>query len=338
MQQKLRVLAASVAAVAFASLITTGSGVASAEENAPADFGLRASGVLPGKAAAGGIGVQSSSSGANSADFTGDGKLDILARQADNGVLKVYPHSGSFNGTNTFQPAVNINFGWGGFRWIGTGFVNADQKPDVIGIDGDGTMRVYPHSGAFNGTSTLTSSTVLGYGWNINDLVLFGDFTGDGFSDIVARRTGGNIAYLYQHNGALAGTSTYSSAVPLINGVANTVEMNMADVTKDGFPDIVFLEPASTLGVFSFMDGPTDPETGFPTGWSWVLGYGWNIMNAVTLSEVNGDGLVDVLGRRQNGDLYAYPHSGTWDPNNSTATLTSPTYLGAGWNTNNVIS
>jgi len=338
MQQKLRILAASVAAVAFASVITAGSGVASAEDKAPAGSGLRAGNVLPGKAADGGIGIQSSSSGANSADFTGDGRPDILARQADNGVLKVYPHSGSFSGTSTFQPSININYGWGGFRWIGTAFVNADQRPDVVGIDGDGTMRVYPHSGTFNGTSTLTSPTVLGYGWNINDLVLFGDFTGDGYSDIIARRTGGDIAYLYQHNGVLAGTSTYSAPVALVYGVRNTVELNMAEVTRDGFPDLVFLEPASTLGVFSFVDGPTDPETGYPTGWSWPLGYGWNIMNAVTLSEVNGDGVVDILGRRQNGELYVYPHSGNWDANNSTATLISPTYLGAGWNTNNVIS
>lgn len=337
MQQKLRILAASVAAVAFASIISTGSAVADTPEKPSATdmHVLKA----PAKANAGvGVGTQSSSSGANSADFTGDGRADILARQADNGVLKVYPHSGSFNGTATYQPAVAINYGWGGLRWIGTGLINNLNLGDVLGIGYDGVLRLYPHSGSFNGTSTLSSSIVLGYGWDINDLVLLGDFTGDGYSDIMARRVGGNILYLYPHSGSVNGVNTYLPPVAIVNGVRNAVELNFGDFTRDGYSDLMYLEPASTLGVFSFVDGPSDPETGYPTGWSWDLGYGWDTMNAITLSEVNGDGVVDVLGRRHNGDLYVYPHSGYFNPNNAFTTLNGPVYLGAGWNTNNVIS
>src|SRR5947208_1843240 len=66
----------------------------------------------------GGFTAQSASSGAGSGDFTGDGAKDILARYAATGELKVYPHSGTFNGLATYTPASTINFGWNGLRWI----------------------------------------------------------------------------------------------------------------------------------------------------------------------------------------------------------------------------
>jgi hypothetical protein len=335
MQQKLRILAASVAAVAFASIVSTGSAAGAAPEK-PSATDLRAI-TAPAKANSGGVSTQSASSGASSADFTGDGRPDILARQADNGVLKVYPHSGTFNGAATYRSAVTINYGWGGLRWIGTGLVNSDYLGDVLAIGYDGVLNLYPHSGNFNGTGTLSNSVVLGYGWDINDLVLLGDFTGDGYSDIMARRTGGDILYLYPHSGVVNGVNTYLAPVPIVNGVRNTVELNFGDFTRDGFPDLMYLEPASTIGVFSFVDGPTDPN-GNPTGWAWDIGYGWDIMNGVGLTDVNSDGAPDVLGRRHNGELYVYPHTGNFNPQAPTITLTSPTYLGAGWNTNNVIS
>ncbi|MEO6090550.1 MAG: VCBS repeat-containing protein [Umezawaea sp.] len=324
--------------MAFASFITTGVAVSAPTEPAGrtgAGAEMRAGAVQPGKVS--GISAQSSSSGANSADFTGDGRPDILARQADNGVLKVYPHSGTFNGTGTYQAATTISYGWGGFRWIGTGFVNNDSLPDVVGIDGNGVLKAYPHSGSFNGTGTITAPTVLGYGWNINDLIVVGDFTGDGLTDIMARQVGGNILNLYQHSGSFSGTSTYLPPVAIVIGVANAVDINFGDFTRDGYPDLLFQEPANTLGVFSFQDGPKD-SNGNPTGWSWDLGYGWNITNFIGVTDVNSDGAVDVLGRRQNGELYVYPHSGTFNPNNALTTLNGPVYLGAGWNTNNVIS
>ncbi|NUS63166.1 MAG: hypothetical protein HOQ46_05890 [Saccharothrix sp.] len=337
MQLKLRHVAAAAAAITLVALAPAGQAGAQAPDKN--DGIATVDGFKPGKAVAapGEIGTRSASSGASSGDFTGDHAFDILARQADNGTLKVYPHSRAFDGIRTYRPAVPINYGWSGFRWIGQGRINGDALADVISIDQDGTMRVCPHSGNFNGTATLAPQSVVGYGWNVNDLVAFGDLTGDGFDDIVARGAGTDYAYLYEHSGVLDGLNTFKAPITILEGVRNTVEINLADITLDGYLDVLYLEPADTLGVFSFVDGPVD-ENGNTPGMQWDLGYGWSTLNAITVSEVNGDGYPDVLGRRRNGELVVYPHSPTWNANNPLATLQSPVLLGYGWNTNNVIS
>ncbi|GAA0223627.1 hypothetical protein GCM10010492_22150 [Saccharothrix mutabilis subsp. mutabilis] len=334
MQLKLRLLAVATAVTATIPIIPV---AVAAAQGAPATATtMRAvDGFTPGRA--GGISTRSASSGGRSGDFTTDGWQDIMARQADNGVLKVYPNSKSFNGIYTYQPAVTINTGWSGFRWIGQGRINGDSHADVVSIDNGGVMRVYPHSGTFNGLSTLAPSSIVGYGWHINDLVALGDVTGDGYDDIVARGVGSDYAVLYEHSGVYNGVSTFKAPVNILSGVRYTVEMNLADMTLDGVLDVVYLEPADVLGVFSFMDGPLDPN-GNPTGAQWTLGWGWSTLNAVTISDVDNDARPDVLGRRHNGELVAYRHSPTWDANNPLQTLQAPVLMGWGWNTNDVIS
>lgn len=144
--------------VAAATLLSVSVTTTPALAAAPEPQGVRSAGLQPARSG-GDIGARSASSGARSGDFTGDGLPDILARQADNGTLKVYPHANDFDGgLGTFEPAVNINYGWSGFRWIGAGRISDDKLADVVSIDGDGTMRVYPHTGTFDGLNTLGPS------------------------------------------------------------------------------------------------------------------------------------------------------------------------------------
>ncbi|WP_086661383.1 FG-GAP repeat domain-containing protein [Lentzea kentuckyensis] len=320
--QRTWALLAVTAALLSASVSTTPALAA-----APKPHGVRSAGVQPAKSG-GDIGARSASSGARSGDFTGDGLPDILARQADNGVLKVYPHGNSFDGgLGTFQPAVTINHGWSGFRWIGAGRITDDALADVVSIDVGGTMRVYPHSGTFDGLNTLGPSYVLSYGWNINDLVFLHDFNGDGRDDIIARRAGTEMAYIYRHLGNFGEVARYSEPQPLVYGVRYAVDLNMADVTFDGYPDLLYLDPADTLRVFSF-----------PQEANYTLGYGFTTLNFVGVNSYSGDAWPDLIGRRHNGELVGYRHSQTWNPADPLATFQAPTLMGYGWNTNNVIS
>ncbi|MGH3858527.1 hypothetical protein [Actinokineospora sp.] len=77
-----------------------------------------------------------------------------MVRHQATGELRVYPHSGTFHGTNTYRPATTINYGWNSLRWIGQGRINADKFADVVAVTYD-TMIVYPHSGTFNGTDSF---------------------------------------------------------------------------------------------------------------------------------------------------------------------------------------
>lgn len=346
MQQKLRgggsrnvarVVAAFAAALVAASMVPGGASAAAPTAPKPPKHAEIKMHMMPAQAKSGELTTASASSGGNAGDWNGDMKHDIMARQADNGALKIYQHHGTYAGTATFEPAVNINYGWGGMRWIGSGRINADGLSDVVAIFPNGGMAVYEHSGSFNGTNTLGAVTPVGGGWYINDIVFLHDVNGDGFDDIVARRAGTDELYIYPHNGkgasgtGINGMNTFGAPQLLATGVRDDVELNMADVTKDGVPDLLFLGSDGWLGVFSPTNG----------GHVWWLSYGWETMNALSLADVNFDGSVDLLGRTQGGVLQAYRHVGTFTPTSEyTAfnTFQAPDSLGWGWNTNDVIS
>jgi hypothetical protein len=281
--------------------------------------------------AKGGVGTNSAGSGGRSGDFNQDGAADILARQANNGLLKVYPHSGTFNGSSTYRASVTINSGWGAMRWIGQGDITGDGNPDVVYVDAANTMRVAPHSGTFNGTGTLTGSVAISTGWQINDLITTADLDGNGLDDIIARRRGTDVTYIYWNDTGLNGFSTLSPAEELVTGTSVDIEEVFADFTGDGVLDLLFVQNDGVMGLF-------DPATSS----TYAISYGWGIASAFVVTDVNRDGWNDVLARRRSdGALLAYRHSKTWAPaGDGTAfgTLTGAVSLGTGWNTNNVIS
>lgn len=319
----LAVTTAAVAAAVAVSLAPT-AGAAPAEQSAPAKWTAH---LKP--SAQGGMSTQSAGSGSRSGDFTTDGLNDILARDARNGELKVYPHSGAYVGTGTYLPSTTVNYGWGGIRWIGQGEMTGDGRADVLYIDGGGTLRIAKHSGIWNGTGTLLGGEVIGTGWNINDLVFTDDFDGDGLDDVLGRRAGGGEVYLYRNSG-LGGLSSFEAPQLAVSGPTDIVEMTMGDFTLDGVTDLLFLQPDGWMGLFDFITGET-----------YWLGYGWNGIAAITLADVNLDGYVDILGRRgSDGALLAYTHTLYFQPNAEGLafnTLNSPTLMGYNWHINNVI-
>jgi len=317
--------AAAVTAVALAP-------AAAAEAPAPAAGVVAREGHLTPAAK---VSTRSSSGGARSGDFTGDGIADLLARDANNGQLKVYPHAGTYSGTATYRPSVTVNFGWGGIRWIGQGDLNGDHLADVVYVDAGGNMRVAAHSGSFAGTGTLQGGVFIGSGWTINDLIFTYDFDGNGLDDVLARRAGTGDTYVYFNDNGLNGTTTLQAPLLLLSGPAGIdVEQSMGDFTGDGAPDLLFVQNNGVMGLFDFKANGDIGET-------YSLGYGWQGINAITLSDVNVDGRPDVLGRRASDSaLTAYTHTGTWAPaadRTAFGTLRAPVVIGYGWNINNVI-
>ncbi len=321
------VLAATAAVAAAAVALALAPAASAAPAAAPAGTVADREGHLV--PASGGVGTKSAS-GSRSGDFTTDFVHDILARDAGNGQLKVYPHSGTYAGTSTFQPGVTINYGWGGMRWIGQGDLTADGFSDVVYIDAGGVMRVAPHSGTWHGTATLLSGQVIGSGWHINNMVFTDDWDLDGYDDILARRAGTGDVYLYRNSG-LGGLSTFEAPLLAISGPTDDVTLTMGDFTQDGTTDLLFVQSNGVMGVYNFL-----------TGENWAIGYGWETINAITLADVNVDGVIDVLGRRRfDNTLMAYTNAG-WapDPGTGTAfgTLNGPVVIGYNWHINNVIT
>lgn len=276
-------------------------------------------------------GTMSAGSGGRSGDFNDDSADDILARNAANGQLRVYPHSGEYQGTSTFQAAQMILGDSRTFRWIGQGDFNGDGFADVAGITRvDGRLLIALNNGGLNGTDTLAAGYTSSYGWNSTDLVFTGDIDGDGNDDIAARRKGTNSTYAYI-NDRNTERPNFGAPQLLTQTGGGVIDQQLADITGDGTPDLLSLRSNGELHMRDYRTNP-------PQGQSYLIGTGYDVNTALLVNDVNLDDKPDLLGRTRNGTLRAYLHGGEWDTANPEAVLGRPEAISYGWNTNDVIS
>lgn len=197
-------------------------------------------------------------------DVDGDGKNDVIARSPA-GSLWFYPGTGAVNATSTgYGLPVKIgNFGWNSFNALaGVGDVNGDGKNDLAARKPDGSLWLYPGTGAVNATSTGYGLPVKigAFGWDAFDIMTgVGDFNGDGHNDLVARKPEGTLWY-YQGTGRVDATSGgYKPAVKIGYFGWNSFDalLGSGDLNSDGHPDLVARKPDGTLWTY--------PGTGLPS-------------------------------------------------------------------------
>ncbi|GAA0622333.1 VCBS repeat-containing protein [Streptomyces crystallinus] len=127
-------------------------------------------------------------------DLTGDGRADLLAREASSGDLYLY----EANGAGNFKSRVKIGTGFQNYLLAsGAGDVNGDGKADLMARDASGVLWLYPGTGS----GTLATRVKIGGGWQVyNALVGAGDLNGDGRPDLLARGTDG-VLWAYPGDG-----------------------------------------------------------------------------------------------------------------------------------------
>ena len=129
-------------------------------------------------------------------DFSGDGRADLLARDADGRLLMFRGNgAGGFAGS-----AQVVGTGWARFTSLfSPGDFSGDGLPDVIARDTDGTLLMYRGDG--DGGWITGKAEEIGSGWGQFTSVLpGGDFSGDGHPDVLAVKPDGALL-LYRGNG-----------------------------------------------------------------------------------------------------------------------------------------
>ncbi|MBT2440873.1 VCBS repeat-containing protein [Streptomyces sp. ISL-36] len=171
-------------------------------------------------------------------DFSGDGREDVIAREAATGKLWLYP------GTGTGSLGARVLIGTGGWnamsRMAAFGDLSGDGRSDVLAVEqSTGKLWLYP------GTTTggLGARTLLGSGgWNgMNALVGAGDMNTDGRADLIAREPSTGKLWLYP------GKAGYLGPRVLIgSGGWNTMEtfLGVGDFTGDGHFDLATVSKA----------------------------------------------------------------------------------------------
>lgn len=251
------------------------------------------------------------------ADVTGDGRADVVIRQA--GRLYVYPHGGA----TTSNPWTASRYdtgtsGWDIARVMLLSDATGDGRPDIVTVRTDETLWVYPHNGGTGTAANWTAPYATGItGWNIADWIGMGDLTGDGRPDIAARYRDGSM-WVYPHNGATGANANWLGAYSIGVNWNSATALLLGDVNGDGRTDLVARDAGGNLTVH-----------GTGSGARIASGTGWNLANVLLLQDVTGDGRPEITVRDSDGALWVYPHNGATGSNPWTqARFTA----GTGWN------
>jgi N-acetylmuramoyl-L-alanine amidase/FG-GAP-like repeat len=222
-----------------------------------------------------------------SADLTGDGQADVVARDGS-GITRVYAGDRARFGagkraTKKFAKVKLIT---------AAGDLNRDRLNDLVAVRAsDGRLVAYLGTGKGTFNKRVLRHDFSGY----NLLTGAGDVTGDGRPDLAARTTSGRI-YIH-HGGDLGRRSAVAGNYPSIDAM-----VGMGDYTRDGRPDLVlrsakgrgFVLPSRSNGTFGHLVGPVASLTGLTglSGGIQITGH-----SAADLVARSGDNLVVVRAR-----------------------------------------
>ncbi|WP_225835107.1 trypsin-like serine protease [Streptomyces sp. NK08204] len=102
-------------------------------------------------------------------DFTGDGRADLIARQASTGDVYLYKGTGK-SGSGAFASRIKVRSAWTGYNaFDAVGDVTGDGKADFLARTPGGTLYLYPGTG--KATSEIFASRIsVGTGFQQYDL------------------------------------------------------------------------------------------------------------------------------------------------------------------------
>ncbi|MGW6564445.1 FG-GAP-like repeat-containing protein [Streptomyces sp. NPDC054975] len=206
-------------------------------------------------------------------DFSGDGREDVIAREASTGTLWLYPGTGS--GALGTRKLLGSG-GWNGMtRLTAFGDLSGDGRSDVVAVEkSTGKLWLYP------GTSSggLGARKLLGSGgWNaMNALVGAGDMNKDGVSDLVVREASTGKLWLYPGR-----TGSFGPRELMGSGGWNgmTTILAVGDYGADGAPDLAAVTNSAFVsaecrgvGCMVLYPGTGTGRLGQsqPQGWDWA--------------------------------------------------------------------
>jgi FG-GAP-like repeat len=164
------------------------------------------------------------------ADFSGDGKADILWRNDVDNRVVLWTMDGTNVLSSTATSTPTLAASW---KAVGTGDFNGDGKADVLWRNDDGSIALWQMNGTAV-TSTATSTSSLNSNWKAAGT---GDFNGDGKTDVLWRNTTTNAAVVWTMDGA----NVVSSIATSTAGLDSTWQVaDIADFSGDGKADILW--------------------------------------------------------------------------------------------------
>ncbi|MET9951981.1 VCBS repeat-containing protein [Streptomyces sp. NPDC006339] len=244
------------------------------------------------------------------ADFTGEGRADLVGVEAATGALWLYPG----NGDGTLGARRPIGSGWNAMTRLAAGDVSGDGHADLVAVEkATGTLQLYPGDGA----GRLGERTRIGTNWGgMRDLTAI-DLDRNGRLDLLAITPEGALtAYPGNGDGTLGAPRPIGTGWDTMNELAGP-----GDLTGDGKADLVAVDRQGVLWAY-----PGDGTGGFGDR-TW-MGGNWQTMRQVAGADFDADGTGDVVAVQApataGGPLYLYPGTGA-------GTLGPRVQIGSNW-------
>jgi hypothetical protein len=220
------------------------------------------------------------------ADLNGDGFDDIVATFVTDPATQQQSTAVFLsNGDGTFKPPVYYDVPGD----ITIDDVNGDGKPDIVvcGLTPGITTLIGKGDGTFT-PSSISATSITACGPAPGQL-LTGDFNGDGKKDL--------LVHDFVLLGKGDGTFTVGSSLPVkaslfFDQFGNTA---VGDINKDGKLDVVFSQPGYIAVFYGNGDGT------FTAGPRYA---GIPGLNQVTLTDIDGDGNLDIVNGTSSPGLY----------------------------------
>ncbi len=228
-------------------------------------------------------------------DFNDDGFTDMLVMQNAEDQPFLEPDNDLYwGGPDGFdlerRSALKAPLAWGGH----CADLNRDGYLDVIAVCGRWIHIFYGHEGGYNEEPDVKLDASYGLPEGAKSSALWpalADLNGDGWLDLIAPVSWQNYAIVYW-----GGENGFSDANTIRLPVERPLTVRVADLNRDGYPDLVFGTRVSTVRNIG-QEGTVTIFWGGKDGYS---GYNCCVLpsyqsNCITIGDLNNDGWLDIF-------------------------------------------
>ena len=217
-------------------------------------------------------------------DLNGDGRVDLVDNGVTTGLNVRYS-----NADGTFQAPVVINTSSIRPNAFVLADVNADGRKDLIATRGSGTTpNVFVSLNTGTGFGTVTGLSMSTF---IPSMVLVADINNDTRPDIIVPASATYFFYFVQ---TTSGTFPTTYSHWSTNTITNPTSGDVADINKDGRPDLIVANSTSYQVLFN---NPSASFTSPITAWSPATAVTMSGIASVKTADLNGDTNPDVIMR-----------------------------------------